>query len=71
MADVGDVLRGLGGKRVRIRRTPGYGYENPVVGTVERVTADGQLLLRVHPARLDAIRLGEIAEIEILDSDNV
>ena len=69
MADVGDVLRELGGKRVRIRRTPGYAYENPVEGTVERVTTDGQLLLRVHPARLDAIRVGEIAELEILDDD--
>ena len=69
MADVGNVLRGLGGKRVRIRRTPGHAYENPVVGVVERVTADGQLLLRVHPARLDAIRVGEIAELEILADD--
>jgi len=70
MADIADVLRGLGGKRVRIRRGPGYAYENPVEGTVERVTANGQLLLRVHPSRLDAIPVEEIAELEILDSDN-
>jgi len=67
MADMADVLRGLGGKRVQIRRCPGYPYENPVVGVVERVTADGQVLLRVHPSRLDAIPVEEVAGIVVLE----
>jgi hypothetical protein len=70
MADVGKVLRSLGGKQVRIHRRLGYAYENPVVGVVERVTTDDELLLRVHPSRLDAIPVEEIAELEVLNDDD-
>jgi hypothetical protein len=69
MADVEDVLRRLGGRRVRLRCRPDVAYENPVVGEVERVVA-GQVLLRVHPTRIDSIPLGDIVGVDILSPDD-
>ena len=69
MAEVEDVLRRLGGRRVRVRCRPGVPYENPIVGEVERVVA-GQVLLRVHPTRIDGIPLSDIVGVDILSPDD-
>ena len=69
MAEVENVLRRLGGRRVRVRCRPAVPYENPIVGEVERVVA-GQVLLRVHPTRIDGIPLGDIVGVDILPPDD-
>jgi hypothetical protein len=69
MAEVEDVLRRLGGRRVRVRCRPAVPYENPVVGRVERVIA-GQVVLRVHPTRIDSIPLSDIVGVDILSPDD-
>ena len=69
MAEVEDVLQRLGGRRVRVRCRPAVPYENPLVGRVERVVS-GQVLLRVHPTRIDSIPLGDIVGVDILSPED-
>lgn len=69
MSEVEDVLRRLAGQRVRLHCRYDVTYENPVVGTVERVTV-GQVLLRVHATRIDGIPLTDIVDIEALTEDD-
>jgi len=68
MAEVEDVLRRLVGQRVRLHCRPGVPYENPLVGALERVEGS-QVLVRVHPRRLDGIPVTDIVDVDIL-ADN-
>ena len=68
MAEVEDVLRRLAGRRVQLRCRDGVPYENPVVGRVERVTA-GQVLIRVHPRRIDGIPISDVLDVDVLAPD--
>jgi hypothetical protein len=68
VADVEDVLRRLTGQRVRLQCRPGVSYENPVAGRVQGV-AGGQVLLRVHPTRIDGIPLSDIVGVDVLTED--
>ena len=69
MAEVEDVLRRLAGERVRLQCRLGVPYENPVVGRVQGIVA-GQVLLRVHPTRIDGIPLGDIVGVTVLTEDD-
>jgi hypothetical protein len=46
----------------------GAPYENPVVGTVQGIVT-GQVLLRVHPTRIDGIPLSDIVSVDVLTED--
>lgn len=68
VAEVEHVLRRLAGQRVRLRCQEGVPYENPLVGHVERVTS-GQVLIRVHPTRIDGVPINDIVGVDILTED--
>ena len=68
VAEVDDVLRRLAGQRVRLRCRDDVLYENPVIGLVERVTT-GQVLIRVHPRRIDGIPIDDIVGVDVLTED--
>jgi hypothetical protein len=68
VAEVEDVLTRLAGKRVRLQCRSGVPYENPVAGRVQGIVA-GQVLLRVHPTRIDGIPLSDIISVDVLTED--
>jgi len=68
VAEVEDVLRRLAGRRVQLRCRDDVPYENPVIGHVERVTA-GQVLIRVHPRRIDGIPIEDIVGVDVLTEE--
>ena len=68
VTEVNDVLRRLAGRRVRLRCRDDVPYENPVIGRVERVTT-GQVLIRVHPRRIDGIPIDDVVGVDVLTED--
>ena len=68
VAEVEHILRRLAGQRVRLRCRPGVPYENPLIGQIERVTS-GQVLIRVHPTRIDGIPINDIVDVDVLTDD--
>jgi hypothetical protein len=68
VAEVEDVLRRLAGRRVRLRCRDDVPYENPLIGRVERVTT-GQVVVRVHPTRIDGIPISDIVGVDVLTED--
>jgi hypothetical protein len=68
VAEVEDVLRRLVGQRVRLHCRFGVPSENPLVGRVQGIVA-GQVLVRVHPTRIDGIPLGDIVGVDVLSED--